>query len=337
MKFLSFFIGILVIITSIFIYQSQKNNQQTITGYVFGTYYVIKINTPEQNKELISEIDKIFQTVNMHLSIFEKNSELNKLNQANANIPIHVSAHLYKLLKASQNIYLQTDGYFDPSVSPLIELWGFGTNKEHKMPNKEKINQIRQIIGFSKISLQEPDLVIKKQKDLNLNLSAIAKGYAVDLVAQKLSELGYKDFLIDIGGEIFVAGYRNDKKEGWGIGIATPKEGEYKNSLAMELSNIALATSGNYRNFYYINGQKYAHTINPKTGYPVKHHLLSATVFHEKCMFADAYATAMMSMGEEKALQLANKYNIAAILIVADNKDSHQIIYSNQAMKMLGI
>ena len=334
MKFLSFFIGLIIFCACLFFNKYHADKQQTITGYVFGTYYVVKISTPKENPQIIKEIDKIFAKINQKLSVFEKNSEINQLNQAKNKIKI--SPELYNIIKVSQEIHKKTQGYFDPSISPLIELWGFGTNKTHSLPNKNKNKQKLSDTGLLKIKLTNDNKAYKENPAISLNLSAIAKGYAVDMVAAKLKEMGYHNFLIDIGGELSISGKKNNEQKGWNIGIATPQENTIDNAIALDLSNISVATSGNYRNFYYIDGKKYAHTLNPKTGYPVEYHLLSVSVFHPQCMYADAYATAMMAMGEEKALKFANEYKLPAIFIVNTSNDKLEIIYSQEASKMLG-
>ena len=331
MKLFAFFVFLIVLISGILFVRQEKAEYQTLRGYVFGTYYVVKVRTDEPIKNFAALVDEQFDKVNMKLSVFEKNSELNQFNKAEAMHPINVSTDLELLLKASQQVYQQSDGMFDPTVSPLVELWGFGVNKEHKVPDDEKIKNVLSQVGFNQIKWLADKKVMKTNGNLNLNLSAIAKGYGVDLVAKSLFDKGYTDFLVDIGGEIYAAGSRNEKEQGWNIGIAIPSEKEYKNSFAVVVSNMAVATSGNYRNFYYVNGKKYAHTINPKTGYPVSHSLLSVSVFAQNCMMADAYATAIMAMGENEGLKFAEKYQIPVIMFVGEKPESAEVLYSSAA------
>lgn len=335
MKLFTFFVFLIALISGVLFVKQDKVEYQTLRGYIFGTYYVVKVRTSEPIKDFSAMVDAEFDKVNAHLSVFEKNSELNQLNLAKAFQKQKVSAELYLLLQASQQVYKQSNGMFDPTVGPLIELWGFGVNKEHKVPDDKQIQKTLASVGLNKIKLLPNQEVIKMQPNLTLNLSAIAKGYAVDMVTKALFDKGYKDFLVDIGGEIYAAGARNEKEQGWNVGIAVPAEKEYENSFAVTISNMAVATSGNYRNFYYINGKKYAHTINPKTGYPASHNLLSVSVFASDCMMADAYATALMSMGEKEGLAFAEKYGIPVIMFVGDNPETAEIVYSTAAKALV--
>ena len=331
MKLLSFFVFWIVLIAGLLFVRQDKTEYQTLRGYIFGTYYAIKVRTDKPIENFAKMVDAEFDKVNAHLSVFEKNSEINQLNQAKAFQKQKVSPELYLLLEASKKVYEQSGGMFDPTVGPLIELWGFGVNKEHRVPEDAKIKQTLVSVGFDKIELLPNYEVMKTAPNLTLNLSAIAKGYAVDNLAKALIAKGYTDFLVDIGGEIYAFGARNEKEQGWNIGIAVPAEKEYENSFAVVVYNMAVATSGNYRNFYYINGKKYAHTLNPKTGYPANSNLLSVSVFADNCMMADAYATAIMSMGEKEGLIFAEKNQIPVILFVGDKPETAKIIYSSAA------
>lgn len=336
MKLFTFFVFLIALISGVLFVKQDNVEYQTLRGYIFGTYYVVKVRTSEPIKDFAAMVDVEFDKVNAHLSVFEKNSELNQFNLAKAYQKQKVSAELYLLLEASQKVYQQSNGMFDPTVGPLIELWGFGVNKEHKVPENAQIKKTLASVGLNKVKLLPNLEAMKMQPNLTLNLSAIAKGYAVDMVAKALLDKGYKDFLVDIGGEIYAAGARNEKEQGWNVGIAVPSEKEYENSFAVTISNMAVATSGNYRNFYYINGKKYAHTINPKTGYPASHNLLSVSVFAANCMMADAYATALMSMGEKEGLLFAEKYDIPVIMFVGDNPETAEIVYSTAAKSLVG-
>lgn len=335
MKFLSFFVFLIVLIAGLLFVRQDKTEYQTLRGYIFGTYYAVKVRTDKPIDSFAQIVDAEFDKVNVHLSVFEKNSEINQLNQANAFQKQKVSPELYLLLEASKKVYEQSGGMFDPTVGPLIELWGFGVNKEHLVPENAKIKKTLASVGFDKIELLPNYEVMKTAPNLTLNLSAIAKGYAVDRVAKALADKGYADFLVDIGGEIYASGARNDREPGWNVGIAVPAEKEYENSFAVVVYNMAVATSGNYRNFYYINGQKYAHTLSPKTGYPVSSNLLSVSVFADNCMIADAYATAIMVMGEKEGLRFAEKYQIPVIMFVGEQPETAKVLYSAAAKNLM--
>ncbi len=331
MKLLSFFVFLMVLTAGLLFVRQDTTEYQTLRGYIFGTYYAVKVRTDKPIEGFAQMVDAEFAKVNEHLSIFEKNSEINQLNQAGFFQKQKVSPELYLLLEASKQVYEQSGGMFDPTVGPLIELWGFGVNKEHQVPKESEIKKVLASVGFDKIELLPNYEVMKTVPNLSLNLSAIAKGYAVDRVAKALIDKGYDDFLVDIGGEIYASGARNEKEAGWNVGIAVPAEKEYENSFAVVVYNMAVATSGNYRNFYYVNGRKYAHTLNPKTGYPASSNLLSVSVFADNCMMADAYATAIMSMGKEEGLNFAEKNKIPVILFVGENPETAKIVYSAAA------
>ena len=178
-------------------------------------------------------------------------------------------------------------------------------------------------------------MLSKKNKEIQINLSAIAKGYAVDRISKMLENKGYNNFIVEIGGEVRVKGNRAKKEKGWNIGVARPEENSVTSyEYVIKLKNMSVATSGDYRNYFYIDDKKYSHTIDPKTGYPVEHSLSSVTVFDEECTKADALATGIMSMGEKKGLSFANNYNIPVIMFV-QTEDGFRTILSNKAKKMI--
>ena len=225
------------------------------------------------------------------------------------------------VFKLAQSISEDTDGAFDITVAPLVNAWGFGY-KSGALPTQQDIDSIRAFVGYQKVKLSGMRIQ-KEDARLTLDCSAIAKGYGTDVVARYFLREGIKNFMVEIGGEIVTHGV-NPKRQQWSIGIEKPVE----DSLAMKselqtvlrVDDIAMATSGNYRNFYYKDGKKYAHTIDPKTGFPVQHNILSATVLAKQCAVADAYATAFMVMGLEKSKEvLARHKDLKAYLIYDDN------------------
>ena len=223
-------------------------------------------------------------------------------------------------------------------MAPMVNAWGFGF-KTGNPPTRQTIDSLRAIVGFHTVSLQD-GYVIKKNPKTMLDCSAIAKGYGTDVVARFLKKKGVQNFMVEIGGEIVVNG-NSEKLQPWRIGINKPTDDSLNTSQAIQdvvsVSNIAMATSGNYRNFYYKNGKKYAHTIDPKTGYPVQHNILSATVFADDCATADAYATSFMVLGLDGAKKILEKHpELCAYLIYSDQKGSNQIWYSPSLQKKLG-
>lgn len=313
-KYLSMFL--LVTVCSL-LYVYRASDMQIFEGQVFGTYYSIKAHT---NKEVHNQIKQKYEDINQKMSVFTPNSEINLVNKS---LEVNVSDELFDILKVSKKVWQETSGAFDPTMGQLIELWGFGANKTHSDISQAKITTVLQYSGFDKVNL-EPNKVSKKDIRTRFNLSAIAKGYAVDEIAKILDQNGVENYLVDIGGEISAKGYRDKKSQPWKIGLATPLNPN-KNALVLELENMAVATSGDYYNFFVKDGKKYSHTINPKTGRPVEHNLASVTVFNSSTMLADAYATALMVMGEDEGIKFAKKHHIKAIFF----NHNGEISYAN--------
>jgi thiamine biosynthesis lipoprotein len=288
---------------------------QVNQGMVFGTFYKI---TYQHDKNLQKEIEAQLKSVNDALSMFDKKSIITAVNN---NESVKLNDMFVNVFKLAQSISEDTDGAFDITVAPLVNAWGFGY-KSGALPSQQDIDSIRAFVGYQKVKLSGMRIQ-KEDARLTLDCSAIAKGYGTDVVARYFLREGIKNFMVEIGGEIVTHGV-NPKRQQWSIGIEKPVE----DSLAMKselqtvlkVDDIAMATSGNYRNFYYKDGKKYAHTIDPKTGFPVQHNILSATVLAKQCAVADAYATAFMVMGLEKSKEvLARHKDLKAYLIYDDN------------------
>ena len=244
-----------------------------------------------------------------------------------------------EVFQLAEKISGETNGAFDITVAPMVNAWGFGF-KTGNPPTKPTIDSLRAIVGFHKVALKD-GFVSKENPNTMLDCSAIAKGYGTDIVARYLKKKGIQNFMVEIGGEIVVSG-NSEKQVPWRIGINKPTDDSLNTNQELQdvvnVSDIAMATSGNYRNFYYKNGKKYAHTIDPKTGYPVQHNILSATVLAKNCATADAYATSFMVMGLDGAKKVLEKHpELCAYLIYADNKGSNKIWYSPSMKKMLGV
>lgn len=327
-QYISIFLFISLVV---FVIYRSSPHYQIIKGEIYGTYYNIKINTDIKNNNLKEEIKTKLQEIDNIMSVFNEKSEISKLNKTPANKAVKLSKDLAKVLKASKYVSKQSNGWFDPTIGNLINLWGFGTTRA-KIPSDEQIKKVLQSTGFDKFKFNKNYTEISKtKKDAYINLSAIAKGFAVDEIALLLDEQGYENYIVDIGGEVKTKGYRSKNKEAWHVAINMPKENSNENIMVMSLSNISVATSGNYRNYYKKGNKTYAHTISPKTGKPVETDILSVSVFHDSCMYADAYATAINALGVDKGLKFANKHNIKAIIF--DN--NMQTIYSKEAQKMV--
>lgn len=324
---------LILIIGSIFVIRQQRNTPfQKDEGMVFGTIYHI---TYQSDTNYQKEIEAELQKVDNSLSPFNKTSIISRINR---NEKVKVDEMFSEVFQLAEKISGDTDGAFDITVAPMVNAWGFGF-KTGNPPTRQTIDSLRAIVGFHTVSLQD-GYVIKKNPKTMLDCSAIAKGYGTDVVARFLKKKGVQNFMVEIGGEIVVNG-NSEKLQPWRIGINKPTDDSLNTSQAIQdvvsVSNIAMATSGNYRNFYYKNGKKYAHTIDPKTGYPVQHNILSATVFADDCASADAYATSFMVLGLDGAKKILEKHpELCAYLIYSDQKGGNQIWYSPSLQKKLG-
>ena len=328
---------ILLLICATCVYCSYIRSQnKVITGETMNTYYRIAIRAGQDDSLLHKKIKSELQKINEEMSVFEPMSDISQFNRNTDSGWIDIEAELAEVLKEAHRVYQQTNGNYDPSVDKLIELWGFGTNKVHRIPSQEEIEETKKNIGFNKLTFSKDYRKVKKETpELSLNLSSLAKGYAVDRIVKLLEAEGYKNFIVDIGGEVRAVGNRAKKIKGWNVGVAKPdSEGVNNYEYIVRLQNMSVATSGDYRNYFYIDGKRYSHTINPKTGYPVEYNLASVTVFDKDCMRADALATGIMAMGEVKGLEFANNYRIPVILFVR-NENGIQVLISNEGKKFL--
>ena len=316
---------LILIIGSIYIIAQQRSAPyQKDEGFIFGTVYHI---TYQNDNNLKQNIEAELEKVNKTFSTFDSTSIISLINQ---NKPVKINDMFAEIFDLSEEISTETEGAFDITVAPLVNVWGFGFKSGQK-PTKEKIDSLRHLVGYNKVKLYENG-VKKKNPKIMLDCSAVAKGYGSDIVARYLREQGVKNFMVEIGGEIVTSGLSENRLP-WKIGVTKPSDN--KTDMNQEVETIlnvtdkAMATSGNYRNFYYKGGKKYAHTIDPKTGYPVQHSLLSATVLAKNCATADAYATSFMVMGVEKAEALLEKHpELMAYFIYAGPKGELKTWYS---------
>jgi thiamine biosynthesis lipoprotein len=273
------------------------------------------------------EIRTKLSEYNLMFSPFDTSSVIARINN---NEETKLTPEFVKCFNRAIEISEITSGAFDITAGPMVNAWGFGPETKQNM-TQEKVDSLKKITGYNKISL-ENGKIIKYTPNMKLDMSAIAKGYTCDLITKFLADKGCENYMVDIGGEIVALGKNTQEKE-WTIGINNPEENNFFDSsdyaLALRLPNHALATSGNYRNFYIKNGKKYAHTIDPRIGYPVQHSILSATVLANDCMTADAMATAFMVLGLEEGIELAKKIpEIEVCFIYADSLGNNQIYMS---------
>ena len=298
-------------------------------GKIFGTFYHI---TYQSSTDYDADILAQLQAVDASLSAFNPKSIV---SQVNRNEPVRVNAMFEQVFKLAMEVSAATDGAFDITVAPLVNLWGFGFSSNDSLAAtnaaaiSQKVDSIRPFIGYDKVQMLANKTISKQDKRTMLDFSAIAKGFGCDKVAALLQKHGITNYLIEIGGEIVAHGLNPDKRT-WTVGIETPSVQEAAQMTATLTFPIevkgkklgGMATSGNYRNFYVKDGKRYAHTIDPKSGQPVQHSLLSATVIAPTCAMADAYATSFMVLGLEQAKKiLESDTRLQAYLIYSDGEE----------------
>lgn len=337
-------------------------------GPTMGTQYTIKLYPPGEapdtdgipsKSHIQSEINALLARVNSAMSTYLSDSELSKFNRSPAKVSYEISYDTYHVMQMAQHVHLASDGFFDVTVGPLVELWGFGPKaRRASPPSDEAIAAALEDVGHDALTLdvsaahdspidgsspieQNRRFFLTKHRPLSVDLSAIAKGYAVDLVAGYLRTLGAKSFLVEIGGEVSTSG-RKPGGESWRIALEEPQPGVRAVQGVLKLEDVAVATSGNYRNFFEHNGTRYAHSINPNTGWPVRHGLASVTVlmpaedvevkqsgaqydsgWQSRTALADAWATALLVAGPDHAERLAEKEGLAAIFIFENEEGGY--------------
>lgn len=320
----SAFLLFLIAGTIVIVRQQRSMPYQKDSGFIFGTVYNI---TYQSDKNLKESIEAELNKVDLSLSMFNKQSTISKINR---NENVKADKMFTDIFNRAQSISDETNGAFDITVAPLVNLWGFGFKNETQ-PTPHAIDSLKQLVGYKKVSIKN-GIVKKDDPRIMLDCSAIAKGYACDVVASCLRKAGIENFMVEIGGEIVTRGV-NSQRLPWKIGVTKPVDDSLSTNQELQtilnVTNKAMATSGNYRNFYYKDGKKYAHTIDPETGRPVQHNILSATVLADDCATADAYATAFMVAGLEKAKDILDKHpELMAYFIYSDEKGGNAVWYS---------
>lgn len=304
---------------------NRKDNTYTrITSVIWTTEYHI---TYKSRADMTDSVNKVLNNIDNTLSMFNPKSTISRINVNDTNVKSHPYVAL--LLDKSKRINKESFGYFDPTVAPLVNLWGFGTKSRESIPTDKQISDALQFVGISDISIDKEGRMRKKHPQTIIDFSSIAKGFACDELGSMLERNGIRDYLIEIGGEIKMRG-KNPQGEKWHVSIDRPIENDsdviHQSAIVLALTDKGLATSGNYRNYRRVNGKNIAHIINPRTGFPEQSNLLSATIIAGNAADADAYATACMAMGKERSIKMIiSNHNIDAILIYADNNGKLKI------------
>ena len=315
-KFISIFLILLLASCS-----KSENYNAELKGNTMGTYYIINVVEIPKSLKLENirlEIEKTLKLINLTLSNWDPNSEITRLNNNKKIGKIKISNDLKEVLKQANIINDNSYGYFDITADPLIELWGFGykNTKTHTIPSQKEINDALLLVNQKKLfeinSLNNE--FYKKNKELKLNLSSIAKGFGIDQIGKKLETLGLRNYLINIGGDLLAKG-NNKNKKNWIIGIENPNLNEKLVKEIIKVSDKGIASSGDYKNFFIKNGKKFSHIINPNTGKPIAHKTKSVTVVSNNTTNADGWATALLAMGSEKGFKLAEENSMSVLFI----------------------
>lgn len=313
-----------VLITLITSCGKEKPTYLTLTGKAQGTTFNITYQNPQQ-RDFSHPVDSLFRLIDKSMSLWDSTSVISRVNR---NEPgVQADEHFIAVFQKAHDISEITGGAFDATVGPLVKAWGFSFKKGLPPPDSVGVDSLLQLIGFQKIRL-ENGVLQKADPRIEIDFNAIAQGYTVDLISSFLEKNGLKNYVVEIGGEVRTLGV-NDRNEIWKIGIDKPVENETEGSRPLQttvaLSGKSLATSGSYRKFVVRDGKKFSHAIDPKTGYPISHNLLSVSVIAKDCASADAYATAFLVLGMEKAMEMAEQLGLGIYCIYSDENGVLQV------------
>ena len=307
-------------------------------GNALGTTYHIKVIKSQNSKPVSKqEIDSVIEVINNSLSTYRPNSLISRINKGEILKP---DQHFIKVFRSAQKIYRETGGLYDPTIGILVNAWGFGPKKKIKNIETDStiVDSLKKFVGYDFLSIDKKGFFKKRYPQVYIDYNSIAKGYAIDCIGEMLARKGYRNYLVEIGGEVLAKGKNIEKKRDWLVAIDNPdRQNDNKFISKIALTDKAIATSGNYRKYYIDNktGRKYVHTLNPKTGYPVQQHLLSASVIANNCTLADGYATAFMVMGFKKAKKFLQAHpELEAFLVYSDNK-GHIKTFKTKGVKII--
>ncbi|EDP71522.1 putative thiamine biosynthesis lipoprotein [Flavobacteriales bacterium ALC-1] len=314
-----------LVLTSIFCCAEKEPKNVKLSGPIFGTSFNIQYYS-DDNINYQKQFDSLFNVVNQSLSTYISDSDISRLNR---NEITEVDHHFENVFKASKLIYRYTEGVFDPTIGNVVNAWNFGAEKNKFLTDSMTIDSLMQYVGFNRVGLVDNN--IKKSKGSYLEFNAIAKGYGIDVIADYIESKGINNYVVDIGGDMRISGINLEKKKDWTVGIDDPNfDGTQSYSKVVSLNDEAMATSGTYRKYKTDeNGNRYAHIINTKTGYPTKTNILSVSVIAPDCMTADGYATAFQAMGIEKVKWFLNSHPELKVYFIYEDE--------NKALKTLSL
>ncbi len=310
-----------------------------VRGPAMGASYSIKFVQPPASlteDRLRLEVEAILGEITQQFSTYDPDSELSRLNQDPSTGWQNISDNLYKVIEAGLRISRLSDGAFDTTVAPIVDLWGFGPNfRPDNIPAESEIRRELRRVGFKHLRLRtSPAAVYRGRPDIDIDLNALVPGYAADVIATRLEQIGVSRYLVDIGGEMRLKGL-NAQGQAWQVAIEQPQAGQQGMLRQLSLTDTAISTSGNYRNFFEIKGKRYSHEIDPRTGYPVSHGAASVTVIAETAMEADAWSTALLVLGPAQGIKIAERERIAVLFVMETTAGGFQEIASTMMAQYL--
>jgi FAD:protein FMN transferase len=318
---------------------SGETAPETLSGATMGTTWHISYVAPPGSspdpEQLRNGVEGQLEQVNLSMSTYRSDSEISRFNRLDPGTWFAPSDDFFQVLTTAMDIGLKSEGAYDVTVLPLVELWGFGSQGViDSPPTALAIAELMNRVGQAYIRLDTKSSRVLKERTLSIDFSSLAKGYAVDLVARWLFSQGIERFMVEVGGEMRVSGL-SGRGDAWRIAIEQPESGGRSVAATLNLTDIAVATSGDYRNFFEVEGQRYSHSIDPRTGYPVAHDLVSVTVLHADCMVADAWATALIVLGAERAMAVAQAQGLA-VYFIRSVDGGYKQSYTPQISRYLG-
>lgn len=303
-----------------------------ITGLTMGTTFNVVAADPSRKlreEEVQRAISAALTNVNAQMSNWDAGSEISRFNARASDEAVTLSPELAEVMNAAEAVYRASEGRFDTTMGPLIELWGFGAAGARALPTEAAILEAQARSGHDNTLKLGGNAMVKTQADTQVYLAAIGKGYGADAVGRALEGLGIRDYMIEIGGDLYASG-KNPDGQPWQIGIETPDAANRAILDVIGVSNMGLASSGDYRNYFERDGQRYSHVIDPATGHPITHRTASATVLAENAMLADAWATAMLILGQERGMDIAEAQNLA-VLFVERDAEARELRFNSRA------
>ena len=307
----------MIFVTALFwVTLSRKPVVSTYYGQAMGTTWSVVIPSTEKNKQDLQQIiQQELNNVNMLMSTYHPDSEISRFNRHDTTV-FDISTETALVIKTGLKLSSKTNGAFDITIGPAVNSWGFGFPPSLQQPSTDQLRSLAEYVGYDLLELHG-NSIRKIHTNTQIDLSAIAKGFAVDQVVRSLNNMGYSNFLVEVGGEIFTRGVNGEKA--WIVGVEQPSETEIGIQISFPLMDKALATSGDYRNYKEVNGQRYSHTINPRSLRPIEHNVASISVITDSVMMADAWATALNVMGEDEAFRVAEEYDLAIYMLIRES------------------